>query len=292
MATILKDLVSVDPNQTSGKENNPISSISYPVSENLPMQTRLRFVEYNRFTPSDPGQDETTSIVSLPLPITVPDNYGILTNGTNLDIYGNINQKMYNNAVDIINNGINAESITKLGNSINAESLQSKRFPGDKLVAGIAALGNNSSIGQAAQALTGIIQNPHATVMFNGVALRNINLEWRVSPRSQADSDALHNVFNTIKLRAHPEEIGDGYALNYPDLVYVEFTGKASKYLPKFQKAFINNINITPDAPAGSMSLFKSGAPVIYTMQLSMTEISILTRNILADQMGITNGNT
>lgn len=284
-----QDLLSSDPNQTSGRANKATPSYSYPLNESLANMTRLRFVEYNRFTPSDPGQEQTTALVTLPLPITIPENYSLKTNNTvDLGIYGNINQKNFNSIRDIWNKGINAEDITKVGSSMTTDMLKSRRFPGDKLVAGIAALGRDTGIGQAAETFVGITQNPHTTIMFDGVNLRGINLEWRMSPRSQEESTALKNIFDTVKMRAHPAEIGQGYALNYPDLVYVEFDGPVAEYLPKFQKAFINNINVTPDAPGGSLSLFKSGAPVTYSFQLSMMELSILTRNSIAEQIGVT----
>lgn len=285
----MRDSISDNPNKTSGRAKAPLPSYSYPLGEALTNQTKLRFVRYNRFTPSDPGTEEGTATISLPLPLTVPENYSIKTNNqVDMGLYGNFNQRNYdafNNAMD---KGFNAEEVTKLGKSLTTDALKSNRFPGDSIIAGLAALGRNSDIGNAAQVFVGITQNPHTTIMFDGVNLRGINLEWRLSPRSEDESRVLKNIFDTIKLRSHPEEIGNGYALNYPDLCYVEFIGKAAEFLPKFQKAFINNINITPDAPAGGMALYKSGAAVTYTLQLSLMELSILTRNSLADQLGVT----
>ena len=120
-----------------------------------------------------------------------------------------------------------------------------------------------------------MIKNPQTTIVFNGVNLRAINLEWRMSARTQQETDIIKSIQDTIKLRAHPEEAVSGYALNYPDLVYVEFVGKAKPYFPVYQKAFVTNINLTPDS-SGGMSLYKSGAPTGYTLQLSCTELSTM----------------
>lgn len=276
-----------DPNLTSGRLNSPTSSFSYPLNENLANKTRLRFVEYNRYTPSDPGQEKTTAIVSLPLPIHIPDNYNIRTNNqTDFGVFGNFSQGTVDQIKDKVSGGFNVSDIVAWGQSLDTELIKSRQFPGDKLIAGLAALGGDSAMGRAAQAFVGITQNPHTTIMFEGVNLRSINLEWRLSARSEQESQAIRDIFNTLKLRSHPEELGMGYALNYPDLVYVEFSGNVENYLPKFQKAFINNINITPDSPGGAIALYKSGAPVTYTLQLSMTELSILTRNTISDQIG------
>lgn len=285
-------VISNDPNETSGRANKAAPSYSYPLNESLTNMTRLRFVEYNRFLPSDPGQEETTATVTLPLPITIPENYSIKTNQVDLGIYGNINQRNFSAIKDAWNKGINADDITKIGTSLTTDALKSRRFPGDSLVAGIAALGRDTGIGQAAESFVGITQNPHTTIMFDGVNLRGINLEWRLSARSEDESVAIKNIFDTVKLRAHPAEIGQGYALNYPDLVYIEFDGPVAQYLPKFQKAFISNINVTPDSPGGAIAIYKSGAPVTYSFQISAMELSILTRNTIADQIGGTNGNS
>ena len=56
------------------------------------------------------------------------------------------------------------------------------------------------------QSFAGVIKNPHTTIVFNGVNLRAINLEWRMSARTQQETDIIKSIQDTIKLRAHPEE--------------------------------------------------------------------------------------
>lgn len=281
--------ISTDPNQTSGKARSSVSSYSYPVSETLSSATRLKFVKYNRFNPSSNGEEETTAIVTLPLPVTIPDNYSIRTGGHDLGVFGNITNDNWNKIKGLASNSSNdpvqdLKDMTELGVSATAQKVRSRTFSAAAALAGIGFAVNSSDFQNTVQSFGGVVRNPHTTILFEGVNLRSINLEWRLSPRSQKESDTLKNIFDTIKLQSHPEELASGFALNYPDLVYVEFTGKIEKYAPKFQKAFITNINLLPDSSNG-MTLYKSGAPAIYTLQIAATELSIVTRDTLQEQI-------
>ena len=280
--------ISTDPNQTSGSAKTAISSYSYPLNEALSSSTRLRFVKYSRFNPADPGSETTTATITLPLPINVPDNYGIDVEGMDLGIWGNLNDR---NLQDIVaktqSSGGSVEDALKTY-SVSGISAITKMIKDKNFITSLAAAGAISVLGENNRNLvgtfTGKVINPHTTVIFKGVQLRIIHLEWKLSPRSEQESRALQNIYNTIKLRSHPEEIANGFALDYPDLVYVEFAGKAKPYLPIYQKAFVTSINITPDSSGGGMNMFKTGAPISYGLSLTASELSILTRNTLQDQ--------
>ena len=135
--------------------------------------------------------------------------------------------------------------------------------------------------------LAGVIQNPHTNLAFDGVELRRHQFNWRLSARSQDESDALKRIIDTIKLRIHPAEAAGGYALDYPDLLFVEYTGAAANYLPVVRKSMVNEFTAVPQSDGGSIPMYKSGAPVIYDLTLSVCETEIVTRNDLEDEVGI-----
>lgn len=284
MAKILSD----NPTQTTQRARQNEVSYRYPLNETLSSMTRLRFVEYDRFNPWDEASETTTATITLPLPVTVPENYSISITGHEMGMYGNVTNDNWDKIKNFSTSGTDwaeeAKQLRDVGVSAAASAIRERRFNMAAALAGIGMASNSSDLHRTIASFTGMVRNPHTTVIFEGVNLRNINLEWRFSARSEDESRALKNIFDTIKLRTHPEELASGYALNYPDLVYIEFDGKVKEYLPKYQKAFISNINITPDS-SGGMSLFKSGAPTTYNFQLSATEISIVTRNTLQEQL-------
>ena len=89
-------------------------------------------------------------------------------------------------------------------------------------------------------------------------------------------------IIDTIKERIHPEEAVEGYALEYPDLVYVDFEGEAKEYLPKFYRSFISEVTVNNSSGEG-MSFYKSGAPVTVELGIRFNETNIITRNVLRD---------
>lgn len=292
----MADIKSDNPENTSGKLNKPVKSLTYPLNETLSATTRLRFVEYSRFNPSNDVSERTTAVITLPLPVTVPENYSIATQQADLGIYGNISKDSMEVAKEYLSQGLSKigdQAATEFtdatraaiqgemeGLGVVAAAINSNRFKLGRSLLGLGAWLASRDVQQAVTANLGVIRNPHTALMFEGVGLRQINLEWRFSPRSEDESRTLRQIQNTIKSKMHPAELLHGFALDYPDLVYIEFNGKPSEYLPKFEKALITNFNMTPDS-SGGMALYKSGAPVSYNMQLTAVEISVLTRDII-----------
>jgi hypothetical protein len=120
---------------------------------------------------------------------------------------------------------------------------------------------------------------------FEGVNLKSYTLVWRLSPRSQQESDQLKAIIDLIKMRTHPAEVLEGFALDYPDLIFVTFTGAAAEYLPIMHKAMVTNFQVNYGNGSG-LSLFKSGAPTDIEIALTIQEINIITRTTLENDAG------
>ncbi|PCJ96786.1 MAG: hypothetical protein COA52_00845 [Hyphomicrobiales bacterium] len=130
------------------------------------------------------------------------------------------------------------------------------------------------------QVFGGVIKNPHTTAFFDGVQLRSYALTWKMSARSQNESDRINEILQTIRERILPEERYEGYALDFPDLVYVDFEGESKEYLPKYYKSFISDLTINTSSGDG-MVFYKSGAPVTVEISCTFMETNIMTRNVL-----------
>lgn len=260
-----------NPNETSQKETRPSVDISFPLNEILTKRTVLRFEQYNRNSPSDDATNDTTATINLPLPLQVPDISSIKTGQYDM---------VFASVVE------NFDSLT--GMKLSDVVKQSEEFfngsTNKNLARAIALMPTLFNDDRRAQAgiVGGVVKNPHTTTFFDGVNLRSYFLSWRFSPRSQEESDALNNIINTIKQRIHPEENLRGFALDYPDLVYVDFEGEAKDYLPQFYRSFISEMSVTNSAGEG-MAFYKSGAPVYVELGLRFNETNIITRNVLRD---------
>ena len=178
-------IISDNPQQTSGRAKLGQKTLSYPVSEVLSSSTRLRFVEYNRFSPSDTNSENTTAIINLPMPTIVPENYSFDIGTHQLGNYGNINNSNWDKIQQIDKNTdwANADSILKFGQAAATESIKSRQFNVMSALGGIGAAFGSSDLSTTIQSFTGVIKNPHTTIVFNGVNLRAINLEWRMSAK-------------------------------------------------------------------------------------------------------------
>jgi hypothetical protein len=271
-----------DPNVTSGSANASAPNMSFPSGELLTKRTVLRFEEYSRNTPSDTVTSATTAIINLPMPLQIPDNMSIKSGAYDMQFTDNMNA-----AMDVLSGGHAIDKLKKAAGSFSS-------FTSKDVARGVALapLIVNDDRRTQAGIVGGIVKNPHTTTFFDGVNLRGFYLNWRFSPRSQQESDTLRNIINTIRERIHPLERLESYALDYPDLVYVDFEGESKEYLPKFYRSFITEVTVNSSVGEG-MAFFKSGAPIYVELGIRFNETNIITRNVLtgnsqSNQIGTT----
>lgn len=277
-----------DPNKTSGRVNGSIKSLSFPLNETLSTACRLQFVSYSRDEPSSSPSENATALISLPIPFSIPDNSNFAIPSFDLGKLGAVDSRPLVEAAGIgsfftetLNTG--KEIVMRdIENFATANKTSALRALAISPLADTVSLGN----GNAVRHFAGIVENPHTTIMFEGVNLKSFTLTWRLSPRSQEESEILRDIIETIKLRAHPEEIFHRVALDYPDLVYVNFTGSPAKFLPVFHRSIITNIMVNPTTGNGA-SFYRNGAPTEIEMTISFQEVRIVTRNLLREDFGI-----
>lgn len=254
-----------NPEAASGKEANPIANLSYPLNELLTKKTILKFVEYQRFTAADDPSDKTRAILSLPMPIQITEN-----NQMKIDSFdGGLVSALANQSNKVIDGGglLDMLGIDETGfwkNLTRAASLSPWHYSDNQK--------------RQVETFTGVIKNPHTTAVFDGVQLRTFALTWKFSPRSEPESIELHKIINTIRERIHPKE--SQYALDYPDLVFVEFEGESKEFLPKFYRSFISAMTVNPSSGEG-LAFYKDGAPINIELNLTFNEINIVTRNTI-----------
>lgn len=277
-----------DPNKTSGIANRAVKSLSYPLNETLATACRMQFVAYSRDTPSANASEDVKALISLPIPYSMPDNANFAIPSLNLGRLGAIDTGPLMNAT-----GMADLAKTALDKGMSAVQTEIDNFQAANKTSALRALALSPLAervplvsGDAIRHLAGLVENPHTTIMFEGVNLRSYTLTWRLSPRSEEESEIIRQIVETIKLRTHPEEIFARVALDYPDLVYVNFTGAPAKFLPKYHRSIVTNIMYNPTTGNGA-TFFKNGAPTEIELTLSFQEVRILTRNLLREDYGV-----
>jgi hypothetical protein len=248
-----------------------MSSLQYPKDETLELRTLITFYDYKRPTPGNPPEISTveggTSLISLPLPLAIPDSYGVILDSVD---FGLINTDFFAAGQDFV---------TKVG---EGRGFGEKLFGALATATALAPGLSDTKIGRQAQSQTGLVRNPHTTAIFNGVKPRTHSFSFRLSPKNRAESDAVTSIFETIRNNMLPNEAFGGLALNYPRIVTMSFEG-VNKSITPIYFSFISDVRMDYTGGGGA-SFYKGGNPIDMTLQINLNEINIVTRNTFTNE--------
>jgi hypothetical protein len=206
--------------------------------------------------------EDGVELISLPLPLAIPDSYGVMLDTVN---WGMLNTQWQAAGEDLIGRAA--------GSSGPGERLLGAAGVAAALVPGIADI----QVGRQAQSAFGIVRNPHTTTIFNGVNARSHQFAFRLSPKNANEAQTMMNIIATIRNNMLPEESFGGFALDYPYLVKMDFTGIDGTITPVYF-SFISDIRVDYTGGGGA-SFYKDGKPVDVTLTISLRELNIVTRN-------------
>lgn len=241
------------------------------------INTRINIFKYQRPRPNAKMLRVPISFMTLPLPVNMPsDHYSMNIGETDLGFLGN--------ATDIKD----GSSTAKLQASLK-EKLQVSGYSGDVAAIAVGLLASAPLVSDAvkgltgmgalnvsgvAQATAGIVKNPHTALLFNNVQLRTFTFQWKLSPRSEAQSKKLNGIINQLKRAMHPSFAGGGFALEYPNLFTVEFNND-KEGIVTVDYAFLQDFQINP-TPSGQV-YYRNGYPSIVEMSMTFKETRIKT---------------
>lgn len=137
--------------------------------------------------------------------------------------------------------------------------------------------------GLALDVAGGTAINPHATLNFDGVNLKEYVFNWSLAPKNSADSTLLVNIINKFKENFLPDyqSIGTGSLsralLRYPNLVEISLLGVDENYYFSFTRPGMISDFITNYTPQGN-AIIKGGRPAFVDLSITFKEASIRTR--------------
>jgi hypothetical protein len=142
--------------------------------------------------------------------------------------------------------------------------------------------------GMAADLTSGTAVNPHQTLEFNGVALKNHSFVWTFSPRNEDESIVLKRIIKKIKTSMLPayDSIG-GFQkalLTYPDLIKIGLVGVDQDFFYYYKPSLVKGLTINYNE-GDSLSLFSGGKPVQITMTMEIMEAQIHTKSDYEDSV-------
>ena len=128
--------------------------------------------------------------------------------------------------------------------------------------------------------------NPNAELVFKNVPFRSFNFPFEFSPKNEKEKEDIQKILSLFKFHMMPEKAGEGY-LTAPaqfQITYMYRDG-ANMYIPKISRCALTDMSIDY-SPEGVFTTFKGddkgAAPVLTKMDLSFTEMEIMTKETIA----------
>lgn len=142
---------------------------------------------------------------------------------------------------------------------------------------------------------TGSAINPHATLSFEGVNLRNFQFNWTLYPDSLAEAEDIKKIVRSIKRVILPETSGvtigaDGgpgqsFArafLKYPSVAFINLLGVDESAFVKFKACMVGDITIDYGG-SGAVVIAEGGKPQGIKLSISFKEMEIQTAEDFAE---------
>lgn len=266
----------------------PSQATQFPVDlvGNTPAYLRLNFKKYTRENPFESGKTQTKDQILLPLPENLTFSHSIKVQEADTGIYGDILKLVGNDlgqAREQIKNGnISAafQSLASIGDK-DAEKIVGTAVS----VAERAAYAqlNSSDIGGLAGQLLQGIPNPHPTVFFKGVELRQFQWNWKLVPKRIEDAEAIQKIIAKLREYVIPSTKNSGNFLEYPYLILPEIVSEkrdinVELLYGKFKRSMATQLNINFSGE-GTSAFFVDGRPVSINLSMVFMEVESYTND-------------
>ena len=153
-----------------------------------------------------------------------------------------------------------------------------------------AFLAQGGGYANAATAVSGMVLNPRIEKLFKQKDIRNFSFSWDFYPRNQDEVNTIKDIIETFRYHSSPSKYSGTENANDPQIVLrvpAEFTIKfisstpngfaENEHIPKISRCVITGIGVDY-TPTGIFSTLPDNSPVAYTLTLSFSEMTQLTR--------------
>lgn len=128
--------------------------------------------------------------------------------------------------------------------------------------------------------------NPKTELVFKNVPFRTFNFPFEFSPKSEKEKEDMYKIINQFKFFMMPEIKSEGYLTSPSEFqITYMYRDKANMYIPKISRCVLTDMSLD-FAPEGVFTTFKAdeqgAAPVLTKMDLSFTELEIMTKETIA----------
>lgn len=247
----------------------------------------LNFKEYD-YSQTDGGESlKTSRSIVLPLPSNLQDSFSVNANSQELGVGGDflssflgstngaaeLGEKAANGAISTFQDAFSESGADNLS-TFKAASRFISRAGLDSVAPGV---------GAAIDVASGKAVNPHVTIDFDGMALKQHSFTWNLAPKNERESASLRKITNEIRKSILPQYNGgtgsetvDRALITYPDLVDIFFVGIDQSYFYYFKPCIVQNFS-TDFSPNG-LAFVRGGRPATVQIQMQLSEAQIHTR--------------
>lgn len=255
-----------------GIEDLPYGGIEYPpdLTSNSKAHIELDFYKYTRGAPFGRGSTSKSLTICLPIPENLTISHNVRYEERDTGALGELAQAgsaAVQRAADLAAGNESAGMLEMLGAATDGLGSDLAKSAGS--FAYTKLMETEPELGGLASQLTGTIPNPHPTIFFKGLDLRQFEWSWHFVPRSQAEAAQLSAVLKLMKFFILPAN--GGTFLEYPHLVHPRVFPEGQSW-GKFKKAGVKafNINFTGE---GTSAFFVNGDPVSVRCSMTFQEI-------------------
>jgi len=129
--------------------------------------------------------------------------------------------------------------------------------------------------------------NPKAEFVFKSVPFRSFSYPFEFAPKNEKEKEDVQKIISILKFHMHPEKFGPGFLLAPSEfqITYMYKDGP-NMYIPRISRCALTDMSVDY-SPEGVFTTFKGddkGAhPVLTKMDLSFTEMEIMTKETIAE---------
>lgn len=271
-------------------------------------ESHFTLITVKKILPRTEGYDKIIGSIILPMPTNIVDDYKVSYVDAELGPIGAAAVGMGTsiaNDYSLDNVGKTLKSgLSSMNKSLMSQVIAKKAI---SMIPGISSGNAKSTAGQIVTSATNRAVNPYITSVFTGTGFKTFNFTFKLFPLNSGDSETMKDIINFIKKSMLPEDEvipGNG---GHPDFTYEQKTGlqklphrfdinfytggnltdlSGSKYLVKIKDASITSFSVDYETEGGPSFFSDTSAPITSTLNMTLSESKIYTREVDEDLYG------
>ena len=255
--------INTPPNEKSAPKIEG-SHLVYPEDLGSSDQDRIRFKALKYSTNGKGGEADIP--VFLPIQSSITDQNVV---GWEPDTINPIELRAVNASLKIMQSGSN---IAQVASDQLTHAIQGLRQESSSVRTYLAgqAVGVNNLLSR----LEGQVLNPNLELLFQGPQLRPFSFTFKLSARTQKESNVIREIINYFKRNMAPQANDGDLFVRAPNIFEIEYQFKGAKHpgINYIKDCALTNCS-TDYTPLGSYMSYDNGTMVAYTMTLQFQEL-------------------